>query len=287
MNTRQLQRSFVLLILMCVTFLGIVACSPKHLPIQTASFARSPNFTVYDALIYSDKPEIGMTPILVTGRGYSKQEGGEPDEESCRQLAREAAQKYSKFVINIERWNLDTRRASKAEVQTNVEKILQVIRWMKSERPKLQIGFYGAPPHRDYWTPVRNNVGGIVDWQKANDDLKPIADAVDFIAPSLYTFYDDVDGWVKYAKANIAEAQRFGKPVLPFLWARYHVSNRQSKLKFLPGDYWKTQLQTVRESGAQGVILWDWFGFTGSSARSLDTNQDWWKETMKFIANKS
>lgn len=234
--------------------------------------------------MYGGKPDIGMTPILVTGRGYSKPKSSEPDEAACRQLARETSEKFSKMVIDIEQWPLDSRRASKEEVQESMDKIIRIIRWMKSERPKLKLGFYGSPPHRDYWGPLRGNAQVIKAWKDANDVLKPIADATDFLCPSLYTFYDDVPGWVRYANANIEEAQRFGKPVHPFLWCRYHVSNRLRTNQFIEGDYWRTQLETVRDSGVDGVVLWDWFGFDRSKPNAIDTTQGWWQETVKFQA---
>jgi hypothetical protein len=268
--------------LLSASGVGTLSCGSSS--VQGRSVSRSPNFTVYDALIYGDKPNIGIKPILVTGKGYWKgNDNSKPDEAACRQLARESAGKYSKVVVNIEHWPLDIRRSSKKEVQASMDKILQVLRWMRSERPKLQLGFYGSPPHRDYWGPIRANPGVIKDWQASNDFLKPIADAIDFVSPSLYTFYDDTVGWIKYAKANIAEAKRFGKPVLPFIWPRYHVSNRLLRLKYIPGDYWMIQLRTIQDSGVEGVILWDWFGFGDRSKPALDPTQDWWKETAKFM----
>ncbi|GAP97585.1 hypothetical protein [Leptolyngbya sp. NIES-2104] len=298
MNTRY-SRRFLLRLLTSASVVSALSCSSEgtSLPkLQGSSLAkpenasdpkrrvtRSSKFAVYDSLMYGEKPKIGLTPILVTGRGYWKgQDYSKPDEAACRQLAREAAEKYSKVVVNIEHWQLDVRRASTEKVQESMNKILQVIRWMRSERPQLQLGFYGSPPHRDYWGPIRGNAGVLRDWQRANDALKPIADAIDFLCPSLYAFYDDVPGWVKYASANIEEAQRFGKPVYPFLWTRYHVSNRLRKLQYIEGDYWKTQLETVRDSGAEGVVLWDWFGFDRSKPNAIDPRSDWWQATVKF-----
>lgn len=280
----------MLRLLTSASVLGTVSCSsigssfskPQPVLVPKRRGVRSSKFTIYDSLIYSSKPNIGLTPILVSGRGYSKGQSPIPEEASCRQLAREAAEKFSKFVIDIEGWPLDSRRFSKEKVQESINRVLQVVGWMKSERPQLQIGFYGSPPHRDYWGPLRGNAKVIEDWQRANDHLKPIADALDFLCPSVYAFYDDIPGWVRYANANIEEAQRFGKPVYPFLWCRYHVSNRLRKLQFIEGDYWRTQLETVRDSGSEGVVLWDWFGFDRSKPNAIDPQADWWQATVKF-----
>ncbi|NJK52372.1 MAG: hypothetical protein HC936_05265 [Leptolyngbyaceae cyanobacterium SU_3_3] len=161
---------------------------------------------------------------------------------------------------------------------------MRVIRWMREAAPSLKLGIYSIPPIRNYWTPVRNLPGGRSSWRTANRFLKPIADASDFLTPSLYTFYEDIPGWVTYASANIEEAQQFGKPVYPFLWCRYHSSNRLRKNQFIEGDYWRTQLKTLRDRGADGVVLWDWAGHDKPRTNILDTQQAWWKETIKFKA---
>ena len=38
------------------------------------------------------------------------------------------------------------------------------------------------------------------------------------IFPSLYTVYDDQGHWLRFAEANMVEARRYGKPVIPFIW---------------------------------------------------------------------
>lgn len=240
-------------------------------------------FKVYDSLLYPQKPtNIGLEPIRLTGEGFWK--GGDrsvPYEPACRETARKA-DSSRKFVIDIEHWPVDVRNAPQDHVKVTIDKILQAIAWMKSENPKLQIGVYGFPPMRDYWSPVSKNAGRIAQWQTANEFLRPIAKQADFLAPSIYTFYPDVEGWITYATANIAQAKRFGKPVLPVLWTRYHVSNRFLRHQFIPGSFWRQQLETVR-SAADGVILWDWYADSKSKSKALDTTQEWWNETIAFV----
>lgn len=264
--------------------------SPTTPPSKVAAFTselqarRNPNFTVYDSLIYSGaKPNIGLKAITVTGNGYwAGNDRTKPNEAACRALARQVAARSNYFVINIEHWSLDVRQATPATVQANMQKIIQIVTWMKSERPNLKIGMYAFPPLREYWAVIQNKPGPLADWRRANDFLRPMAAKFDFISPSLYTFYEDQAGWQKYAQANIAEAKRFGKPVIPFLWPRYHNSNAQLKYRFIPGDYWLKQLTTVQSAGANGVILWDWGAFTGPMT-NLDTRQAWWIKTTEFM----
>ncbi|KAM3097248.1 hypothetical protein ACKFKG_08535 [Phormidesmis sp. 146-35] len=256
-------------------------------PVQTVSTS---SFKVFDSLLYPDKPSIGMEKIWVTHLGFWRnyKDQSSPDEAACRQLARTAVQQGNRyFVVNIEHWPFDIRTASTADVQKTMQKIIQVIDWMKSERPSLKIGVYGFPPIRDYWVPLAKDANRSTKWQAANEFLRPLTAKVDFIAPSLYTFYTDQDAWAAYARANIAEAQRFGKPVLPFLWPRYHMSNRLLAYSYIPGDFWLKQLQTVRSTGAQGAILWDWNGFSRPASTALNPQDSWWQKTIKFIRQSS
>ncbi|MBD1823596.1 hypothetical protein H6F51_13995 [Cyanobacteria bacterium FACHB-DQ100] len=247
---------------------------------------RSANsFTIFDALLYAEKPKIGMTPIRVDDRGFWKnKDRSRPDRDACQQNARTAAKDFSHFVIDIEHWKMNINQAGKDTVQGNIKKYVEIIQWMREAAPALKLGVYAVPPVRDYWTPVRNQPAGLTSWRAVNQFLKPIAEAADFIVPSLYTFYDDIPGWVTYARGNIEEAQQFGKPVYPFLWCRYHTSNRLRGNQFIEGDFWRTQLETVRDRGANGVVLWDWFGHDSPRTNILDTRQGWWQETVKFEA---
>ncbi|NDJ18722.1 hypothetical protein [Myxacorys almedinensis] len=270
-----------------LTLLGGSALLPSACQkVESRPAQRAASFTIFDGLIYDQKPNAGLKPIRVDDRGFwkNKDDRSQPDREACQQNARAAAGQFSHFVIDIEHWKVNINQDPKAEVQQSIDKLLQVIEWMREAAPSLKLGVYSIPPIRDYWTPVRNLPGGRSGWRTANQFLKPIADASDFLAPSLYTFYTDIPGWVTYASANIEEAQQFGKPVYPFLWCRYHISNRERRNQFIAGDYWRTQLETVRDRGANGLVLWDWAGHDEPRTNVLDTQQAWWQETVKFKA---
>jgi hypothetical protein len=91
----------------------------------------------------------------------------------------------------------------------------------------------------------------------------------------LYTFYEDRDGWVKYAVAQISEARRYGgnKPVYVFLWPQYH----EPPNAYLPTDFWRLELETAKQY-ADGVVIWG-----GSLHETWDNSAPWWIETKKFI----
>ncbi|MBD1846002.1 hypothetical protein H6F89_21820 [Cyanobacteria bacterium FACHB-63] len=275
-------------------FLGLLAGSAivsacnaqsKNSQVQaqsTSAIKLAKNFQIYDSLMYREKPDLGLPKVQIYG-GAFWQKGDQarqiPVEKAVRDQAQYAATHFDRFVIDIEHWPLDIRKDSPEAVQASMQKIIQIYDWMKDEVPKLSIGMYAFPPIRDYWTPARPTPAGMGAWRRANEFLRPLASRVDFLAPSLYTFYDNPRGWEVYAKANIIEAQQFGKPITPVLWCRFHVSNKKLRGIFIPDSFWLTQLQTVRNSGMEGVILWDSNSKPGSR---FDPEWDWWQTTLKF-----
>jgi hypothetical protein len=74
--------------------------------------------------------------------------------------------------------------------------------------------------------------------------------------PSVYTFYEDQEGWSKYAVQQIREARRIGggSPVYIFLWEEYHPSVAKLAGTYLPPDYWRMELELARKY-ADGVVI--------------------------------
>lgn len=245
---------------------------------------------LYDATLYNNKPAPeslsaqGLFPIRVIYEGAFRlpADGSLPSEDLVRALAtgiNSNSTTDNLVIADIESWlRMDRTNAA--------QKYGKVADWLKNERSDLDFGFYSVPPRRDYWAP--NGAGSYTSWQGANDDWAAIVDHVDAIYPSLYTFYDDQEGWVEYAKANIEEAQRVGqgKPILPFLWMRYHPGgNPELKWSQIPRDYWRLQLETLVEAGVNGIVIWGgWLktrDYTGPE--EWDGHAEWWQETTKFL----
>lgn len=245
---------------------------------QTQAVKPKASFQILDSLAYKQKPSLDLPRVVTNGDQYWRDNRRtEPDETACRNYARYVMQGTKRLVIDIEFWPYDIRKASEAEVKETMRKIIQIVDWMKDEAPALVLGIYPFPPIKDYWTPVANPLG-MGAWQKANEFLRPVAERVDFIAPEIYTYYDDREAWLKFATANLAESLKFGRTVMPIVWPRYHVSNDKLKYQMIPGDFWRLQLKTVRESGVDGLILWDW-----AMDQVLNPDWAWWQETVQFV----
>lgn len=174
-------------------------------------------------------------------------------------------------IIDIEHWPLSG--SDDSEVEGNIDRYVSVIGAFRRHLPNAKLGLYGMVPIRNYWTPVKGDVAGVHAWNQDNARLQRLADAVDIVYPSLYTFYDDRAGWTRYAEANLAEARQYGKPVYAFLWAQYHKSHKP-----IDAEFWRMQLDTVFKL-ADGMVIW-------SPARGRprwNPEAAWWLSTVDFL----
>lgn len=266
-------------------------------------------FIVIDSISYKGKPRPapGMKDYTIfygahlwpkNIRKKEKRPTLPPSDERIAGLVKNITAVKSPVIYDIEHWPLDIRNniskvadddidtADNKSVDASIKKMIHIINCSRKANPSVKYGYYACVPLRDYWAPVHNKPGSMDAWKKANDYLKPLADSVDVICPSIYTFFNKPSDWVKYAKANIAEAKRLanGKPVYVYLWPKYHVSNGKLKKKFIDGDFWKLQLETVYNSGVDGIIIWDSWRVTASPEDKIwNPERAWWKETVKFL----
>lgn len=245
-------------------------------------------FTVYDATLYNSKPDtigynIKKMPVIYEFSffGNDKSKYIVPDSLRMSNVIDKVIQSRSDMVVlDIERWGL---KGSKELIRNSVDGYVKVIKDIRRSGVKKLMGYYGRPPIRDYWRAVSNeNSLGYLDWQKENDNIKEIADQVDVLFPSLYTFYNNRNAWKKYAIAQISEARRLGpnKPVIVFLWPQYHNSNVFLRGKYLPREYWRLQLDTARQY-ADGLVIW------GGWKQNWDPTAPWWLETIKFVKDNN
>ena len=198
---------------------------------------------MFDGTLYSNKPGLsvyGIRPITLAYEGnfgpdWNKHADRLPDLQAVQAVAREAQQKGHVVVLDIELWPLNGPPDS---VRDSLTKYMTVLEWFREAAPGLSVGYYGAPPVRDYWRAIKDTSSQErQSWMEENDQLRSLAGAVDVLFPSLYTFYPDQAGWKKYAIAQIEEARRYGggKPVYVFLWPQYHEITRGQPLEAFIG----------------------------------------------------
>jgi hypothetical protein len=247
------------------------------------------DFVVFDGTIYKNKPDLlvyGIKPIDLIYVKTLWKEGQDindlPEVARVRQSARGTKADRKITIIDIEHWKLS---GHKSIVTESLSKYMTTLRWFNDAAPEVLFGYYGLPPLRDYWRAIKgSNTPEYLSWQTENDRLQPLVYRVNVLFPSLYTFYPDREGWVKYAIENIREARRYpgNKPVYVFLWPQYHQSNLSSALKYLPADYWELELETARQY-ANGIVIWGGWDFDKNAKAQWDDNAPWWQVTKKFM----
>lgn len=245
-----------------------------------------PNFTIRDGTRFRGNPNLskyGLNNVVVAYEGElwsNRANKNEPDLKHIKSnyIPKLRRQNPDVLVIDIERWPLDAK-TTVAERTATINKLKKVINLVRSEMPRLKIGMYMLMPERNYLAPTgdpKKSASRTTKWRERNLQLMPLADAVDIIFPSLYTFEENVDKWNKYAIANLEAAKVYGKPVWPFLWMKY----RDGKTD-IPAAFWRNQLEVVYQH-ADGAVLWS----MASSRIKFDATAPWFRETSSFLKAK-
>jgi hypothetical protein len=245
-------------------------------------------FKVMDATLYADKPDMAALGIQAVklvepprwwhGAGSDRKSIKEATVRATTPLINET----SPVLIDLEL----PLAGNAPEIEANRQRYLDLVGWMREGGFNAPIAFYGSVPVRDYWRALKGpGSPEYRAWQAENDALRPIAAQAAALYPSLYTFYPDPQAWVKYARANIAEAKRSapGKPVYPFLWPQFHNSNKTMAYQYIDAGYWSLQLKTVHDQ-ADGLVLWGGWDFANNRHAPWDENAAWWRATKQFIA---
>jgi hypothetical protein len=260
-------------------------CGPKMTADGTS---RVSPFVLAESFIFQEKPDIsryGIRTLKIIDRGIWKdgQEGKVSDSQRIRSVAKGLPTDDEPVVLDIESFNF---AADDAAAKRGVDALGTILEDFRAAAPGKRFGFYGAIPVRDYWRAMKGSGSGAYgEWQAQNDRLRGLAKQVDIIFPSVYTFYDDREGWVRYATAQICEARRVSdKPVYIFIWNEYHDSNKTRQYSFLEREYWRLELETAFRL-ADGVVMWGGYDTPAHKPRVWDEHAAWWEET-KFFAQK-
>lgn len=239
--------------------------------------------TTYESFVYRGTPDLSAS-CLTSVRVVYEQEfwptgaaRTNPDIRFIQNslVPRLRNEHLTAFIIDIERWGLK-----------DIKKLLAVADTLRKGLPGVQFGFYGVFPERQYWVFNRTLAGEMAAYQQRNEQWKPLAAKVDFVVPSLYTFYTDRPGWVRYANGMIDAGRIYSKPIYPFLWPQYHDSNAALRWTYIEADFWTLELQTVYDR-ADGFDLWGGLDASGNVGQwSIASAAPWWNATTTFLQSK-
>lgn len=185
-------------------------------------------------------------------------EGWWPDWETQNVEIKRASQQYAR-QRNPGKSAAQIDQIAKAEFEVAAKRLmLDTINLCKQVRPRAKWGYYAYP---DLWRPERFATYGWL-WE-----------ASDVIMPSIYALKKSVPDtarpkpteikvgeYKKEIRDVIELSRRFAgpnKPVLPFIWFRYHQVNKEYGEQRVSDLDLQTMVNVPREAGADGVILWD------------------------------
>lgn len=255
-------------------------------PTTEATPAPKPPFTAYSALAFhrlsrpAQRPELlPRISVFYAGQFFlPDSDRVEPDEH----VVRFSASRHPPgeiVVLDIEHWPLGINTPDD-KIEESIDKMLKVVRWIREENPTLLLGYYSMVPYRSYWAAIDGPESESYQrWEAHNNRLQRLAAELDYLFPSLYTFYDDPAGWITYAEGNLEQARRFNKPVIPFLWFEYHDSTERAGQQ-IDAKYWAMQLEWCKKN-ADGLVIW------GGYQRTFDPGAPWWTTTVRFLENSN
>jgi hypothetical protein len=262
---------------------GILLCTVLPFSALAAATPVAKCFRVYSALLYTNvsvSAQALMDPVTV----YDAFRWWGPNDPRDQLPKSQGLEKWilvekplrQMLIVDLEDWPV---QGDRTEVNATVARLSALTTRLRTGGFTQPIGIYGLPPIIDYWRAVQpSNSQQFMAWQAANDVVAPLVDSVDALFPSLYTFYDDQNGWETYARANVAEARRFakGKPVYAFISMTYHNSSPTLGGQLIPQDYWQRQLRVLSQV-ADGVVIW------GGYTLNWDEEAGWWLATKDFL----
>ncbi len=159
-----------------------------------------------------------------------------------------------------------TKDTSSAEFKNSINEFSKAIQLAKTLRPNVKWGFYFIP----FTTYYNRNT----KWMSSNQQIAALLQQCDILFPSVYIYYQDgrftPNDNEAYAADNINEALKLGvqfnKPVLPFVWHRYHDSNHTIGLQLVPKDDFRnfiTKILTTsyKNKHVDGLIWWGADGY--------------------------
>jgi Hyaluronidase len=267
--------------------LSVMVLLSVMLPIRRSEAAC---FRILDATLYSGKPDLKQYGIehatLVEPPRWWKTAKVDASgrHDVSVQNGRKLIENPETVIIDLE---LPVGRTNPA-ADDNIKQYLDVIAAIRESGYDRPLSFYATIPVRDYWRAQKGpGAPAYRDWQADNDGVAVIVPKVSALYPSLYTFFDDQGGWVRYAEANISEARRIGqgRPVYPFLWPQYHDSAHALAYQYLPRAYWTLQLSTMARV-ADGLVIWGGWDMKNGKPEPWDDKAPWWQATLDFVKSQ-
>jgi hypothetical protein len=246
--------------------------------VASAEEAPTSRFAIYQRLAYRHQPDLARQGLAAIAGSDALVRPGEAPTEAMdarlHELLQPLRNSSALYVLEVEPWPLG--RAARTTIDASIARYQQLAQAVHRVAPALRIGYRGLlpaplPPSVD---PERvANPNGVRADEKR---LAPIAQAIDALFPTLYTYADDERRWESAARILLREARRYGRPVYAYLSPELLDDGGRPSGHAVAGPRWRAQLELVRQL-ADGVVL------TGGAGREWDDAAAWWVQTQGFI----
>jgi hypothetical protein len=261
-------------------------------------------FRVFDGTSYLQKPDLrrfGVLPLQIayephlfreSPRNKATRDAMPPDDLMRAQVSAARGKHSDYFVIDIEAWSVQSSRKYPAEVARSIARHSEVIAQVRRIAPDLKLGLFGSLPVYSRYERLIAPEGSepYADVTEDNNNLRPLATAVDAIFPVGYTLTGNRGEWHRALVRQIGEARRLNPsvPLFVFLWPRYAdyaPAPEELRSQWIDRAYWRYQLDTVREL-ADGIVLWGGWDPQRNRAATWDSTAPWWHETVDFLKDE-
>lgn len=249
---------------------------------------------VFDGTAYVRKPDLSSrgiekANIIEPDRYWPKGPDDDdlPDPRATQEWLRRIRAKQGLLILDVERWWLGG--SNDADVREALRRYITIFDWLRAAGYYDPMGYYGAMPNYNpegFTHPEGSPQRAL--WRKENDRIQRLADRVDILFPSLYTYDGDTASWEKRAIATLQEAKRMahGKPVYPFIWPQYEGVKNPLGLHYMPRDQWARELEVISQN-ADGMVIWGGIQLHAQDpAPDWDESAPWWQATLEFLTHQ-
>lgn len=258
-------------------------------------YAHNKEFKVYDGTQYQNRPDMKQygikdITILYASRFWDKNQSRKdiPSEKRLKSLAQKYDGKTEMIVLDIEHWKVQGHPLRPWIINESIEKYTETIKLFKSYTTQSRVGYFGGPfPISNYNASIADKNSSLYKtWIEDNSKLTSLANHVDAVFPSVYTYNENIAEWEKSFLRKIENLKRFynGK-VYVFLWPQYFDNKpapEHLRLEYIDPEFWKHQLEFAKQH-VDGVVIWGGWDFKNWRRLDWDNNAEWWLETKKFI----
>jgi len=237
-------------------------------------FALSQNIQLFHCMVDLQKPQqevmnqFGIKEaILLDGRYIDPNKTGKIDSLSLVKAINQYFPRKNDTglgLLDLEDENYEALKSGKVKnisLEVGLEQMLRMVNIAKKERPNVEWSVYNIP-YSTYYDKTEN-------WLLQAEKLKKLLETVDVLTPALYDFYPDTTRFtddrtyiIDNLKIALEAAKQYNKPVMPYIWHRWHDGNPKDGLKLIDAAEFKKHISLICKTNVDGVQVSGliWFG---------------------------